>query len=550
MNPTIHLGFEVGTGKPVAIPVGHMVVTGQSQQSGKTTTLEALISRSGARAVAFVTKRGEGSFGQEGRTIRPYFRERADWQFVEAIIESAMRQRMRFERAWIVRATKGATSLAEVRANVRKLQASSKRSMDQDVYMLLGEYLDLVVPLIAKLPASDHVDLAPGLNVMDLGAYPSELQALVIQSVLSWIYQHERDVIAVIPEAWEFVPQKRGSPVKLAAIDLIRKGAGLHDYLWIDSQDIAGVEKEVVRQAPVWLLGVQREENEIRRTLAHLPAGVKRPKPDDVAGLGVGQFWACWHKNAVKVYVQPAWLSAAAAEAVARGTSPVPPASWATSTRSADRRPTSADRRSTSADERPTSADRRPPLKTGDVVGGLQVVTLDELDRRLDEQPEEVDDMGKEAEAKLDRVIALLESQHRRPPPATSPAAAAGAVVDEDALYERFKARLLADAPALLRLTTIAPEIEVTRERKIIKIDGSTLRGRVAKLIADGFFAAGKSNRETVNELARTGRTAHDSNVSKELTELISMGFLYRTAGNRVQQTTEARVNVVDGAAE
>jgi hypothetical protein len=537
MNQTIHLGFEVGTGKPVAIPVGHMAVTGQSQQSGKTTTLEALISRSGARAVAFVTKRGEGSFGREGRTIRPYFRERADWQFVEAIIESAMRQRMRFERAWIVRATKGATSLAGVRANVRKLQASSKRSMDQDVYMLLGEYLDLVVPLIAKLPAADHVDLAPGLNVMDLGAYPSELQALVIQSVLSWIYQHERDVIAVIPEAWEFVPQKRGSPVKLAAIDLIRKGAGLHDYLWIDSQDIAGVEKEVVRQASVWLLGVQREANEIKRTLAHIPAGVKKPKPEDVAGLGVGQFWACWHGSAVKTYVQPAWLSAAAAEAVARGTSPVPPASWAASTT----------RRT------PAPAPPRPPLKTGDLVGGLQVVTLDELDRRLDEQPEEVDDMGKEAEAKLDRVIALLEAQHRRPTPATSPAAAAGAVVDEDALYERFKARLLADAPALLRLTTIAPEIEVTRERKIIKIDGSTLRGRVAKLIADGFFAAGKSNRETVNELARTGRTAHDSNVSKELGELIAMGFLYRTPGNRVQQTTEARVNVVDvvdGASE
>lgn len=29
----VHLGFEVGTGKPVAIPLKHMVVTGQTQEA-------------------------------------------------------------------------------------------------------------------------------------------------------------------------------------------------------------------------------------------------------------------------------------------------------------------------------------------------------------------------------------------------------------------------------------------------------------------------------------------------------------------------------------
>lgn len=79
----IHLGFEVGTGQPIAVPLKHTVVSGQTQESGKTTTLEALISRSGLRAVAFVTKRGETSFVDAPR-VPPYFRERADWQFVLA----------------------------------------------------------------------------------------------------------------------------------------------------------------------------------------------------------------------------------------------------------------------------------------------------------------------------------------------------------------------------------------------------------------------------------------------------------------------------------
>jgi hypothetical protein len=50
---TILLGFEAGTGAEVKIPFHHTIVTGTTQLSGKTTTLEALVSRSGARAIAF-----------------------------------------------------------------------------------------------------------------------------------------------------------------------------------------------------------------------------------------------------------------------------------------------------------------------------------------------------------------------------------------------------------------------------------------------------------------------------------------------------------------
>ena len=44
---SIHLGYEVGTGRAVAIRVRHLAVTGPTQESGKTTTLEALVRRSG-----------------------------------------------------------------------------------------------------------------------------------------------------------------------------------------------------------------------------------------------------------------------------------------------------------------------------------------------------------------------------------------------------------------------------------------------------------------------------------------------------------------------
>jgi len=532
----VPLGFEVGTGKPVSVPIGHMAVTGQTQQSGKTTAMEGLISRSGRRAVAFVTKRGERGF-IEGRRIRPYFKERADWQFVEAILESAMRQKMRFERAWIVRAARGAHTLADVQRNVDQLQASSKRNMDQDIYMLLGEYLRLVVPLLETLPVVDTVDLRPGVNVMDLGSFPAELQALVIQSVLAWIYQHEQNVIAVIPEAWQFVPQGRGAPVRLAAIDLARKGAGLGDFMWLDSQDLAGVEKEVVRQASVWLLGVQREANEIKRTLAHIPAGIKKPKPGDIATLGIGQFWACWADAAIKTYVWPSWLREQDAQQVAQGKISIdkvirdrmlnPPL--------------------------PAPAPSAPLIERASMSKGIEA-KLDMLIDLMHSQQRE--NAATPASAPTDKRRVIADALHTAAAVAggESPAPAAdvkwqqlGVTMEaaEEEMYQRFKVRLMQEAPALIKLMTFKPEIEVSVQRQTIQVDGKSLRGRIAKLLGEGFFDSAKSNRETVKELARTGTTQHDSRVLVEIKELIKLGFLYRTDGKRYQATADAKVNVV-----
>jgi hypothetical protein len=306
MNRTIPLGFEVGTGEPVAVPLHHTVITGQTQMAGKTTTLEAMIARSGLRALTFVTKRGEGSF-RDARRIDPYFREQADWQFVASILEASRGEKLKFERAWIIRASKGARTLADVQKNVRKAMDTAK-GMSADVYLTLDAYLDQVVPQIAAVKWAPAVTLAAGVNVMDLTALVPEMQHLVIRSAIDWVLNKEHETVVVVPEAWKFLPQGRGTPVKLAAEAYIRQAAGLHNYLWLDSQDIAGVEKIILKSVPVWILGVQREANEVKRTLDQIPAGIKKPKPDQIATLGLGQFFACHGTEVKKVYVQPTWL--------------------------------------------------------------------------------------------------------------------------------------------------------------------------------------------------------------------------------------------------
>jgi hypothetical protein len=445
----IHLGFEVGTGAPVAIPLRHMVVTGQTQEAGKTTTLEALIARAQLPAVAFITKRGERSF-ETGRRVQPYFRERADWQFVAAILEATMREKLKFERAWIMRASKGAKSLADVQANVQAAMASAK-GLNADVYMTLNEYLEIVVPRIAKVRFANKLDLEPGINVLDLAdreRFPHELQALVMRSSLEWIYEKCDGTIAIIPEAWEFLPQERGSPVKMAATELIRKGAGLHNYVWLDSQDIGGVDKVMLRSCPVWLLGVQREANEIKRVLENIPAGIAKPKPGEVATLKKGQFFACFGERVIKTYVQPAWMTEADAIKVAKGALAL---------------------------DQVSQAKRPKPTKTKEDT--MTPNQEEKLDRILD-----FIHRGAAAQAAVSAAVQVA------PPAVAQPPSAMPGSVDEEGLYQRFKARLAKESPMLIKVLSIKPEIKIEEKRETVEVDLKGARGMVAKLLSEGFL--------------------------------------------------------------
>lgn len=338
---TVHLGFEVGTGEPVSVPITHLCVTGQTQLSGKTTTLEAMVARSGMKAIAFVTKRGEGVFSMPNaavdkvslsssyHVIRPYFHHRADWQFVSDILGAILSEKLKFQRPWIMKVCRGAKNIRDVQANVQRALKGDKQrkikaatGLAESVYTELEAYFELLLPELERLPYSDTLELSPGLNVMDLSDYSTALQMLVVSSVLEEIYRKYKGVITVIPEAWEFVPGGKSSPAKSAAINLIRKGAVLRNFIWLDSQDLASIDTEVRRACGVWILGVQREQNEVKRAISHIPAGTKRPKLEDVMHLERGEFFVCHGREVQKVYVQPAWMPEDIAKKISTGEEP------------------------------------------------------------------------------------------------------------------------------------------------------------------------------------------------------------------------------------
>jgi len=521
MVNTIPLGFAVPSGDPVTIPVGHMAVVGQTQQAGKTTTLEACAWRvpDDFSVLAFVTKRGEGGFTNGVNAVPPYFKEQANWEYVSSILEATLRERMKFERSWIMRACKGAKSLSDVHRNVKTLMATAK-GLSADIYYQLDHYLDKIVPQVRAIGPSIPLMLArTQVNVMDLSPFSGEMQGLVIASCLETAYKSLQKTIIVIPEAWEFLPRTRRSPVTYAAELYIRKGGALKNYLWIDSQDLAGVHTPVLKQVQIWLLGVQREINEVKRTLAHIH-GVKKPKVDAVAGLGLGQFIACFGQQAITTYVQPTWLSDNAAQGVAVGNyTATETAEWREHQRPQEEDPMDAELKAENDRLRGEIATLRETLAEWE--RGAEGLT------RL-APPATQADYQKDFSGRGSRIPPAGAEGGLTPPlPASSP-------LNDLNYWPLLKQRILADADvqvALLKIKAQRPELIIESVIQEVAYSTDNPRGRLAKMIGAGIMDTPIKPGVIIKEFARTGGAVHPTRLSEYLGEFVRMGMVTREDG-------------------
>ncbi len=102
---------------------------------------------------------------------------------------------------------------------------------------------------------------------------------------------------------------------------------------------------------------------------------------------------------------------------------------------------------------------------------------------------------------------------------------------DFDKLYEKIKRRLLDDLrvdPVFVRLLASTPEIELTLEPRIVPMDGSSVKGRICRLVADGFFADAKRQAEVNKRLDSTGGQVNSGRLSVAMGELVIDGVFVR----------------------
>lgn len=114
--------------------------------------------------------------------------------------------------------------------------------------------------------------------------------------------------------------------------------------------------------------------------------------------------------------------------------------------------------------------------------------------------------------------------------PDTAPA------IDVEDLYQKFKRRLIDECrvdPILLRLLAVAPEIEILIEPRVEQMNGSTLRGRIARLIGAGYFKEPRATGTVRKELARTGPDpGGGGTLGDNLGAFVRDGFLTREGGD------------------
>jgi hypothetical protein len=333
------LGYESTTGNAVYIPTDmNIAATGQTRRTGKTTALEAIITRGKFTCLTFRTKRGESGF-LRGIQIYPFYRPRADWVYVKSLAEAALDKELPglYDR-WFMEAT-GETGklpkpkdLKEVRRNIDTLlegnrEVKAARGFAESMLFSIRGYLDLVLPDLFRegMQWSSKLELQEGvINVMDLEGLSEGVQSLIIASCLEEVFDKLENIVVVVPEAPDFFPAGKGSPSKVVGRRIAKKGGAINNFLYLDSQMIVDVDPIVRSQARLWLLGPQGSyEHEIERTLKLLPKNLGKIKPtaSDVQTLPLGHFYLVIAEEKIvkKVYAAPWWLPEDVAKEVAKG---------------------------------------------------------------------------------------------------------------------------------------------------------------------------------------------------------------------------------------
>lgn len=121
-----------------------------------------------------------------------------------------------------------------------------------------------------------------------------------------------------------------------------------------------------------------------------------------------------------------------------------------------------------------------------------------------------------------------------------------------ETLYRAFKNRLIDELrvdPILLQLIAQRPEIILEIEPQVLTLDGGTTRGRVARLIASGWFKTTRATGAARKELARTGPDpGGGGTLSDILSEMVRNGFLSREGDGYLEvpglKITEKRIEV------
>jgi hypothetical protein len=268
------------------------------------------------------------------------------------------------------------------------------------------------------------------------------------------------------------------------------------------------MHKDITRSVSVWILGVQRDANEVKRNLLMIPANTAKPKAEKIMTLGIGEFYACFGRSIHKTYVRPAWMDERTAWQIAKGQKTIAdvetPAAW----RQREwREETPAHKTRAIAIASPALTIHVPQPKETTVSQLPNPQALVDLQRALD-------------------ALGVSARSNHAPPTASQRSTSPAMPADEEQLYQRIKSRLIDEAPAILKLIAEGPELVVEVQRQTYTYDAKKGDGGLAQLIVNGWLDKPVSGHAVWVELKRLGYKVAKPSVYDWAKKMAARGFL------------------------
>lgn len=316
---TIEIGFEMKTGKPVTISNNHLFVAGTTS-SGKSETLRGLIDRSkseGAKILIIDSKRPR-DYDDFAADVPLYIEKHMEPFMIKDLIESTERLSIKKELPELIRLARVSKSWVEL-LKIAKGRYDAAKGWNKDILEILIALFGRLVDEMDKYTFSKNLELPNDVNVMDISHLTDQLQQIVVSSIIRAIMRRRKKIRLVIDEAHRFVPQGAAAACSRDVIRLVREGRANENFLWMADQTVTGVQKDLLKQMQIWILGRQSELNEAKRTLEQIPQrkSMKITK-EDIQTLGLGEFIVVTTRWAKRTYIWPVWVARDVAIRVAK----------------------------------------------------------------------------------------------------------------------------------------------------------------------------------------------------------------------------------------
>jgi len=312
----IHIGYSKGIS--VDIRLLHTIVAAQTRY-GKSTTIRTMMQHipDDYKALCLDVK-DPRDFAGAGVEIPIYIENKTDPLMLKQLLEQESHLWLRREFPELIDLCKEGDTFEKVYERVNKRMTEKAHPVVKDRLKVLQLLLRKLVENMAKTTLSDTLELPAKNNVMNLSKAPSEIKQLAVYSIVKRALEKLENIVLVIDELPDFAPQQYSTPSKSIIGQAIRKGGAKGIWLWLSGQTMTGVDKQVLKQAMIWILGHQREINEAKRTLDQIPFKTGLDVKD-IMKLPIGHFVVCTDEGGYITYVQPEGVDSETARKVSLG---------------------------------------------------------------------------------------------------------------------------------------------------------------------------------------------------------------------------------------